>query len=483
MKREVREDRRRFLGQLSATLAGGAAMAMFPQFDLVSRALAATTAPASGHRALVCIFLLGGNDSFNMLMPHVQSEYDVYLASRGGVYDPANNSQGLGIARDQLLQINDTAGKAWGLHPSCGGLKTLFDAGELAFLANVGTLVQPVGKSEIIARTARLPPSLYSHNDQQRLWMRGHSESRNAGFGWGGMCADILRNPPSTSLPGLSPSITVAGTNLFQAGMQTSPYGMDSGGPQLLRRFSGTSQQDVIRQQALEAILQRDYPPVMQSYHGMVGEGSMSIGGALVKALDPVNGGDIATVFPADNRLAAQLRMIARTIKASRSSAINHHRQVYFASMGGFDTHDNQMAANGHPRLLSQLAEAMLAFRQALAEIGALNDTVSFTMSDFGRTLNSNGNGTDHAWGGVQMVMGGANATGGPLRGQQVWGQYPVLELDGDQAIQRGRLIPTTSNNQMGATLAKWLGVDAGDLPTIFPGIGNFASPTLGFLG
>ena len=187
-------------------------------------------------------------------------------------------------------------------------------------------------------------------------------------------------------------------------------------------------------------------------------------------------------MFPAGN-LASQLRMVARMIKASRGPAIGHRRQVYFASLGGFDTHQNQMAANGHGALLGQLADSLAAFREALAEIGALQNTTTFTMSDFGRTLNSNGNGTDHGWGGVHLLMGASATNGGALRGRQVWGNYPVLELDGADAVGRGRMVPTTSVNQMGATLAQWFGVSPTGLEAIFPGLGNFNQPRLGFLG
>lgn len=480
MSHETHDDRRRFLKQLGLTMAGGAAMSAFPQFQLVSRALAATTAPTSGYRALVCIFLFGGNDSFNMLIPHAQPEYDAYLGIRGGVYDAAANSQGLAIDRATLVPVTDTAGKTWGLNPACDGMRTLFEQGELAFLANVGTLTQPIADKREYAAGARLPGALFSHNDQQRLWMRGHSENRALQFGWGGLSADLLRNPASTALPVLPPSISLNGNNLFQAGQFTTPYGMGNQGPVALRRLSeNAGNGDAIRRRALLDLLGRDYGPVMQSQYGVIGESSLAISSALGTAL--ANDGTVATIFPPENNLGDQLKMIARTIKASRSPAVNHHRQIFFASMGGFDTHDNQMTQ--HTALLGKLSSALLAFRQALDEVGALNDTVTFTMSDFGRTLNSNGNGTDHGWGGVQLMMGGSSAKGGPLRGRQVWGDYPLLSLDGPRLIERGRVIPTTSNNQMAATLARWLGVDGSDLPLVFPGIGNFPTPTLGFLG
>ncbi|WJI16326.1 DUF1501 domain-containing protein [Pseudoxanthomonas winnipegensis] len=485
MSRQVNQDRRTFLRSLQLMLAGGAVAATLPQFELVGRALAqSSTAVGTGnYRALVCIFLFGGNDSFNMLIPHVQTEYDVYLKSRGGVYDAAANSQGLGIARDALLKVTDTAGKAWGLHPACAGMKTLFDNRELAFMANVGTLVQPTTKAEYTAKAKRLPYNLFSHNDQQALWMRGESELRSSNVGWGGTLGERIKGANSGGFTALPPTISLAGNNLFQTGTSISPYVMSTGGPAALRNFENVnSTPDRIRREALAALVKHRYTPLMQDQYALQGESAMLIGSTMRTALDANNGGDIATVFPSGNGLASQLRMIARSIKASRTSALGQNRQIYFASMGGFDTHDGQMVANGQPRLLGQVSDALFAFRNALVEIGALNDVVSFTNSDFARTLNSNGNGTDHAWGGVQLMMGGPQSSGGPLAGGRVFGSYPILELNGDQAVDRGRMIPTTSTNQFGATFAQWMGVGASDLAAIFPGLGNFASPTLGFL-
>lgn len=479
MSDNIRHGRRAFLRNLQCVLAGGTIAAVAPQFELVGRALA-QSAPATDYRALVCIFLLGGNDSFNLLVPYAQAEYDVYAKSRGGVYDAGSNSQGLALARDGLLQIGDAAGKTWGLNPACPALKTLFDQGELAFMANVGTLVRPITKTEYMAKSVRVPDNLFSHNDQQRLWMRGESERASSNVGWGGTMGERLESANSAGFAALPPTLSLAGNNLFQTGTSSVPYCMASGGPVGFRNFESTSMAGGIRREALAALLARRYAPLMQDQHAVIGESAMLLGSKMREVLDPANGGDIATVFPAGNGLASQLRMIARTIKASRGSAINHRRQIYFASMGGFDTHDDQMA--DQPQLLSRLSEALGAFRSALAEIGALNNVATFTMSDFGRTLNSNGNGTDHAWGGVQLVMGGAAGGGGPLNGRRVFGTYPLLELDGEQAVDRGRIIPTTSTNQFGATFGRWMGVAPGDLPTIFPGLDNFATPTLDFL-
>lgn len=483
MSNVTNKSRRDFLRNLQYVLAGGAATAMLPQLELVGRAMALSPAALTGYRATVCIFLLGGNDSFNMLVPYAQGEYDAYLTARGGVFNASNNGQGLGIARDALLPIADAgSGKQYGLHPSMTQVKTLFDSGELAFMANVGTLVEPITKTEFTARSKPMPPSLYSHNDQQRLWMMGHSANLNGTRGWGGLCADKLRVANNAGLAGLPPSITIAGNNLFQNGTLTTPYAMSGSGPALHRYASNmNSTGDYIRREALEELVNRKYTAsLMQDQYAVLGDSAMVLGETLTSVLDPAKGGDISTVFPANNHLASQLRMVARTIKASRTSAINHSRQIYYVTMGGFDTHDNQI--NNQAGLLTRVSEALMAFRNALNEIGALNDVTTFTMSDFGRTLNSNGNGTDHGWGGVQMMMGGSASKGGPLNGKRVYGTYPVLELDGAQSVGRGRMIPTTSNNQFSATFAKWLGMDSADLGTVFAGLDKFSAPTLDFL-
>ncbi len=482
MSHSNREDRRAFLRRFQALLAGGAAYALLPQLELMGRAVAAEAAPGDGYRALVCIFLFGGSDSFNMLIPHETGEHARYLTSRGGVYDAASNTLGLGIAREQLLTIADTQGKTWGLHPACTGMKTLFDSGELAFLANIGSLVEPVTKNDVVRRLKRLPAYLYSHNDQQRMWMRGHAE-RAAATGWGGMSADRVQSL-NTGLKALPPSITIAGSNLFQVGESTLPFALSSGGPVVVNRFrtDNNSTTDRIRAEALRALVETRYTPIMSDQYALLGESAFDLNDALRTALNPANGGEIATVFPATS-LSSQLRMIARMIKAARTSAVGHRRQIYFASLGGFDTHQNQMAVNGHGALLGNLGNSLAAFRTALNEIGALNDVATFSMSDFGRTLNSNGNGTDHGWGGVQLVMGGAVANGGALRGREVWGSYPLLDLNGDQGLGRGQMVPTTSINQMGAALAQWFGVPSDQLATVFPGLNNFNPQRLGFLG
>lgn len=473
------EDRRRFLRGLGLLLAGGSAAALLPQLELMGRAMAAAPAPGD-YRALVCIFLYGGNDSHNMLVPYVQEEHDAYLLSRSGVYDAVSNPYGLGLARDSLQRVTDTGGKSWGLHPSCAGMKQLFDAGELAFLANVGSLVRPVTRVQIDAG-AEVPGYLYSHNDQQRQWMRGHASGLHVANGWGGLAGDALASLNGNQLA-LPPTISVFGNNLYQMGASVLPFSLSAAGPvELARVRSGGSRADSLRLQALDELLRASHAPLMQDDYALTGSTSIEVNDALRIALAPDNNGDIASEFPPDF-LGQQLRMVARMIKVSQTAAIGHKRQVYYVGLGGFDTHEGQMDGERHATLMGQLSAALLAFRNGLVEIGMLDEVVSFTMSDFGRTLNSNGNGSDHGWGGVQLVMGGAVANGGPLRGRQVWGDYPLLELDGEQTTGRGRLIPTTSVQQFGATLAHWLGVADTQLDAIFPNLGEFATRRLDFL-
>jgi uncharacterized protein (DUF1501 family) len=473
-----RNDRRRFLRGLGVALATGTAGMLLPQLDLIGRA-AAATASATDYRALVCIFLYGGNDSHNMLVPYAQPDYNAYLACRGGVYDATANPFGLGLAREALLPISEAGGKTWGLHPACAGMQQLFGTGELAFLANTGSLVAPVTRAQALAGTG-VPQNLYSHNDQQSQWMRGHATSQHPGDGWGGLVGDVMEagNSHATALP---PTLSLFGNNLYQTGKKVLPYSLSTNGVAELARMGVSSAAERARMQALDELLRASHPQLMQDEYAVRGLTSIQVNDVLRSALLPANNGDINTVFPGDF-LAQQLRMTARLIKISQTAAIGHKRQVYFVGLGGFDTHDNQMDPNRHAALLGQLSGALLAFRNGLSEIGMLNNVVTFSMSDFSRTLNSNGNGTDHGWGGVQLVMGGGAANGGPLQGRKVWGTYPLLELDGPQSTGRGRLIPTTAVQQMGATLATWLGVESTQLDAIFPGLGNFSSRTLGFL-
>lgn len=509
------EQRRRFLRQAGTALCAGAGAALMPGLGLMAPALAAVRGGLPGYRALVCIYLAGGNDSYNLLVPRDStapgSRYSRYRDSRGGIYHPVNNPLGLALDFAGLLDIGSPPGHgfAFGLHPQSAdydvvrngqtyhhpGLATLFGQSRLAFVANVGPLVQPLSMTDFQAG-APLPPQLYSHSDQELQWHLGSSHS-GAQHGWGGRAMD--RIDPG-GLPILSPCISVAGNARFQVGGSVFPYQMSpSTGVTQLGNFSGGFNFGDQRRAALDELLAQSSPHLLtQEYRAVLGR-SRQLASTLSAALNSASGridtpydyiggtppNPPANLYPNANlRLAGvdyanplldQLRMVARMMKLSRDplAGVDQSRQVYYVRLDGFDTHSGQMGL--HPLLLARLTQAIGWFWQALGEIGAEDEVALFTMSDFGRTLSSNGSGSDHAWGGVQLVLGGA------VSGGQVYGRYPLLALnandDGNQdwSFARGQYIPTTATDQMAATLARWLGVANGDLPEVFPNLGNFS--------
>ncbi|HRQ63691.1 MAG TPA: DUF1501 domain-containing protein [Xanthomonadaceae bacterium] len=469
-----KNDRRDFLRGLGSVVMAGGAAAFLPQLRLLGTAMAAEL-PKGGndYRALVCVYLGGGNDAYNMLVPRAQSAYNVYQATRGGIYNPQSNPSGLALARETLLPVSPLGGGDFGLHPSCAGMQALFQQQRLAFVANVGALVQPTTKQQYLDRSVPLPPELFSHNSQTTLWHNSRTDLRHP-FGWGG---DIASRIDTGAVPGgLSPCISIAGNARYLLGPQIKPYQMRTTGPVPLSTGStglntaGRARRD----QAIQEMLALDYDHLFEREYRGVLKRSLDLHDVIRAELDADP--PLDTVFPAENSLASQLRMVAQMIRASRRPAINHRRQIYYVSLGGFDTHGGQMAANGQPLLMERLSQALAAFQSALAEIGAASDVVTFSMSEFARTLTTNGNGSDHAWGSVQLVMGA------PVSGQRVFGTYPVLDIDGAGTLTRGRVVPTLAVDQIASTLARWMGVSDIALDTIFPNLGNFSPRTLPFL-
>lgn len=503
------KSRRDFLRGLSSTLAMGSLAGLLPQLALMPRA-AHATGLGSGYRALVCVYLAGANDSYNWLVPRDSeasgSRYDTYRNSRGGVYG-AGNTAGLALGFNDLLPVSPI-GQAigYGLHPSCTdftavngassqphvGLQSLFNQGKAAFLCNVGTLVQPITKAEYEAGAPR-PPQLFAHNDQELQWQIGMAAPNNAisRFGWGGRVAKQTAGGPLPN--GLSPTLSIAGSARFLVGDQIMPYQLSSNGVNLIDNYAasggGTANFDAARRAVLNDLLDDAYDhPFSREYARIVGR-SLSVGEAISGLLEAGDGsGNVQAVFPAGNTLAEQLRMVARMIKISRAS-LGAQRQVYYVRYGSFDLHDGMFVANqpvasaGHGALLTTLNQALGAFWTALNEIGASDEVVTFTMSEFARTLSGNGNGSDHAWGGNMMVLGDA------VQGNRLYGTYPRLVLNSndnanqDWSFSRGQYIPTTAIDQVAATLARWMGVtDTAALNAIFPLLGNFSSNNLGFL-
>lgn len=436
---------------------------------------AAMAAP-SDYRALVCIFLFGGNDANNMIIPVYGSGYTAYAAARGG---------SLAIAQGALAATTITPnslGLAYALHPAMTGLKALFDSGKLAIVSNVGPLTQPTTKAQYQSNAAYRPYQLFSHSDQQSTWMAARSDVKTK-LGWGGLAADN-----QVSLNGASaypPVTSLAGNNQFNLGQITKPLGAAPAPTALnsilaLNGFT-VSAVDTARRSAFDTLRTFDTTVPLVNATSGVTQAALNIGTAL--KVDPVVG-----TFPNTN-IGNQLKQVAKIIKLNQTAPeLGLNRQIFFCSLGGFDTHQDQLAA--HTTLFGRLSAAMSAFHAEMVTQGLSGRVTTFTESDFGRTLQASGTGatvgTDHAWGTHQLVMGGAvvgtdfygvNGPNGKVFPDHTFGAGNPLDTDG-----RGRFIPTCSVDQYAATLAQWFGVSPADANTIFPLLYRFATPNLGFM-
>ncbi len=420
--------------------------------------LRAASSASGSYKALVVMYLAGGNDSFNMVVPTNAGPYADYEESR----------QNLAIPQGDLLPIVPATfdGNSYGMHPSLTGMKSLFDRGKLAITANVGNLVRPVTKSQYAAGSVPLPPRLFSHNDQQSQSMKVAADRNNA-IGWGGAIADQLVSMNGGST--LSPSITVAGSTPLLTGVTTQAYHLGTSGSVALSGLGGNTGAalsgtlDILRAQAQSN-------PLAQQFAATRGE-AIELDSLISSALD--GAAPLTTIFPEGSNTAAQLSMVARMIAVQGSLGLE--RQVFFVRKGGFDTHSDQLAAQ--PVLYGDVSASIAAFYQAMEELGCENNVTLAVVSEFGRTLSSNGQGTDHGWGGHFVTVGGAVAGG------DIYGAMPSFVLRGDDDSGSGRMIPTTGTDQFSATLARWFGVPDGQLSTVFPNLGNFGTTHLGFMG
>jgi uncharacterized protein (DUF1501 family) len=446
--------RRRFLEALSA---GGLVHALGVTPGTVW-AQAAGTGGFSDYKALVCVFLFGGNDSWSMVVPRSDAEYNAYAQSR----------QNLAIAKDQLLPVNALNGNGvlYGLHPSMQGVASLFESARCAVVANVGPLIAPTTKTQYQQKSVPLPPQLFSHNDQQDQWhsLRGQATSKS---GWAGRIADLVAGQVSSQQ--LALNVSLSGNTLFQAGNVATPYIMGASGATTFTGM-GSGATATARKTGFTNVVNATYGSVYERAYAEIQKRAL-------KYADLVNGAlaaapTLATAFPANSTLATQLQTVAKMIAVR--DRLGMSRQVFFVATGGFDTHDDQL--QDQPGLLGNVSASLAAFHAATVELGVAEKVTTFTQSDFGRTLTSNGDGSDHAWGGVQLVVGGA------VKGRTIYGRYPVLSINGPEDVGGGRFIPAVSSDQYAATLARWFGVADSDLPKIAPSIGNFAERDLGFL-
>ncbi len=440
--------RRSFIQSVvGASISGSALYATLGSLG-ASRVLAAD---ADDYKSLVCIFMLGGNDGFNTLVPTSTAEYNEYAAAR----------QNLALAQADLLPISplNNDGASYGLHPGMPGIQSLFNNGDIAFSANVGALVAPTTRNDYVNSSVALPPNLFSHNSQQNFWQSVEAFEAQK-IGWGGRMADILNTVNPDAL--LPLNISLSGSNLLQVGSNTTSFNTSSNGAIDYAGFWRDRRRDLVR-----SIYTENKSHLFETAFSETLDRSISYSEELSVALE--NTPAPATTFT-DSKLSANLKAVAHMIAARNELKMN--RQVFFVGFGGFDTHDTHL--NRHAGLLEELDAGLTEFQQEMVAIGCHNSVTTFTASDFGRTLTSNGDGSDHGWGSHHLIMGGA------VNGQHIHGEMPPLVIDGPQDTGRGRIIPTLSVDQYGATLAKWLGVADNDLDTIFPNLTNFNQRDIG---
>jgi uncharacterized protein (DUF1501 family) len=440
-------------------------------FGLIDALAQKGSGDGGAYKALVCIFLDGGNDGNNTVVPNYTAGYDQYFAARG--------AQGMAIPRASLLPITPPSiGLDFGLHPSMPELKTLWDQQKFAIVTNVGTLVQPLTRAQYQSGAPR-PTQLFSHSDQTRQ-NRSAVSSYVATTGWGGRTADrTLGLNPGAAIPAIT---SVAGSTLFTTGSQTTPLVVAASPTPLnlvltLNGFNNALSEDVIRRARMDQIRAMDQSQTLVRAASDLTAQAIAVSDEL--STDPV----LTAVFP-NTTLGNQLKQVAKLMKFRTQLGMS--RQIFYLQLGGFDTHTTQLSRQ--VTLLSQVSQALKAFYDETVAQGIADDVTTFTLSDFSRTLNpagtGSGSGSDHAWGNHAFVVGGAvhggNFYGMPGPNGTV---FPTLVNGGpDDTDTRGRFIPTTSVEMFAATLARWYGVSSADIPLVFPFINNFPTSDLGFM-
>ena len=454
------QSRRAFLKRAAALSMLGGAGPFVMNLAAIGEAAAAT---ASDYKALVCIFLYGGNDYANTLPPYDQASYNLYASLRSTIAHPRDS-----LAATALNPANALpGGRQYALAPNLAPLMPIFDAGRLAVMLNVGTLIQPTSKAAYQTKTVPLPPKLFSHNDQQSFWQASNPEG--ASSGWGGRIGDLLQSGNGNSV---LTCINAAGNAVFMSGRTAVQYGVTTNGPVPLLNNSANLFGSATGMTTLRALMTGPRTNIFENEHATVTKRSLDTQAQVSAALAAAPA--FQTAFPTGNSLADQLRVVARLISVSQE--LGAKRQVFFVSLGGFDNHDSILT--DHPTLMTRLGAAMRYFHDVCAELGVLDRVTAFTGSDFGRTLTSNSNGSDHGWGSMHFVMGGA------VRGRNLYGTPPAIANNGPDDVGQGRLLPTLSVDQYAATLATWFGVSSGNLSTVVPNINNYnpSSWNLGFM-
>lgn len=470
--------RRAFLRRSTQLGLAGTALPFALNLAAMGEAAAFT---ATDYKALMCVFLYGGNDYANTVITYDDDSYNKYAAIRGGAGQAGG---GIALAKAALANtvlnpaVPLAGGRQYALHPAMTGLAGLFNAGKAAVQLNVGPLVVPLTRAQYSNSNRALyplPPKLFSHNDQQSVWQSSSPEGSTVG--WGGNLGDLALSSNGNSL---FTCISVTGNAVFLSGDSALSYQVSTGGAIAINGVKSNVYGSSAVRGALTALIQQTSPQVLENEYNRVTTRAVTAESQITAGLAGVT---LATAFPANNSLADQLKMVARLIGAR--STLGSKRQVFMVSLGGFDLHDNLISQQ--PTLMKRVSEAMSAFYDATVELGVADKVTAFTASDFGRTLSSNGDGSDHGWGSHHFMVGGA------VKGKAFYGKAPPVSITNtadanDQwHVGQGRLLPSTSVDQYAATLAKWFGVSNTGLAGVLPNLSHFGGADypidLGFMG
>ena len=409
---------------------------------------------AGDYKALVCIMLGGGNDAYNMLVPHDEDQYAEYQTFRSD----------LALARDDLLPLPENSeGRTYALHPGMAEIEQLYREGEVAIINNVGTLLEPIDPDALQAGRARVPIGLYSHSDQQMQWQTAVSYSRSATQGWAGRIAD-LQGPELAN--GISMNVSLNGTNVLQSGAQAVPYNIhaEGDGAQNIWAYGEDGGYNSTRKQMIDWVFEVEHDNLLRNEYSARMRKAINNAKTFSEAMQQAP--EIQTAF-IDQRLSTALHQVARVI--SVREILGATRQTFFLHIGGWDHHDEVL--NNQARMLPYVSRAMARFRDALRELNVYDKVTTFTISDFARTLTSNGKGSDHGWGSHHLVMGGA------VNGGEMYGTYPTLHQNHPMDTGRGVFMPTTSTEEYFAEMSLWFGVAPSDLDRVLPNVRNFYSP------
>lgn len=441
-------DRRKFIGQASCAAVGSTAlMSMLTNLLLTNSAAAQNVTNFNDYRALVCLFLPGGNDSYNMLVP-MGAAYNEYATVR----------QDLALPQTSLLPIIpiNNAGRDLGLHPGMTEMKSLFDEGKLSFIANIGSLVRPTTLADF-TNGASLPYGVFSHSDQQEQWQTSIPDVRS-GIGWAGRAADLLVSANNSTA--VSMNISISGNNLWQVGNKVVPYTVNADGAAKLNGYYDDWSFNPIRKTAIDNMLAQEYSNVLEKTYTRMKKNSLDAYDLFTQTT--------SQPMPADTlgngSLGKSLRQVAKIIAGRDTLGVK--RQIFYVQWGGWDFHDN--VKGNMEEMMPIVSKAMKSFYDLMTAMGVQNNVTLFSGSEFGRSLTSNAQGSDHAWGGNQFVMGGA------VNGKRIFGTYPSLYSGNPLDTGRGCLIPTTSVDQHAAELSLWMGVSKSDLPIVLPNISRF---------